>query len=668
MIHNFDTMRELIDKLNYYTKLYDEGHPAISDKEWDDMYFQLQELEKEFGVTLANSPTIKVDYFTLNQLKKVEHNHPMLSLAKTKSEEDVVNFLQGHDAIAMAKMDGLTCSLRYLDGTLVSAETRGNGVVGEDITHNILFVKGVPAEIPIKDEVIIDGEVICTYKDFDKYSTDFANPRNFAAGSIRLLSNKECASRDLTFITWDCIKGLDNCQKLSDKLFELNKLGFLFVPYIPLLKDMIDIDHIKHSIILLKDNAKEFSYPIDGIVFKYDNCEYYQSLGYTGHHFRGGLAFKFYDEEYPTILRDIEWSMGKTGQITPVAIFDPVDDGESIITRASLHNINIMEQLFDKCPHVGDKIYVCKMNQIIPQIVRVEKSKEAYTDYEYLNRTPLLIPTHCPCCGEETTIKDDFLYCKNPKCEGKFINRLDHFCGKKGLDIKGLSKATLQKLINWGWVESIKDIFTLFKHSHEWYKKDGFGTKSVDNILTAIGDARHCEMWRFLSALSIPLIGSTYAKEICRQCAGWLQFMECIGPQLGGAFDFSNWEGFGPEMNKSLHNFDFTEANEMIDDETILLTNSYWASPEEIRAALKKAGENLITGKTFVITGKLTTFKNRDEAKAKIEAAGGKVVDSVSSKTNYLVNNDINSTSSKNVKAKNLGIPIITESQLLEML
>lgn len=308
------------------------------------------------------------------------------------------------------------------------------------------------------------------------------------------------------------------------------------------------------------------------------------------------------------------------------------------------------------------------MNQIIPQIVRVEKSKEAYTDYEYLNRTPLLIPTHCPYCGGETTIKDDFLYCSNPKCEGKFINRLDHFCGKKGLDIKGLSKATLQKLINWGWVESIKDIFTLFKHSHKWYKKDGFGTKSVDNILTAIEAAKHCEMWRFLSALSIPLIGSTYAKEICRQCAGWTQFMECIGPQLGGAFDFSEWEGFGPEMNKSLHNFDFTEANEMIDDETILLTNSYWASPEEIRAALKKAGENLIVGKTFVITGKLTTFKNRDEAKAKIEAAGGKVVDSVSSKTNYLVNNDINSTSSKNVKAKNLGIPIITESQLLEML
>jgi len=421
---------------------------------------------------------------------------------------------------------------------------------------------------------------------------------------------------------------------------------------------MIDIDHIKHSIILLKDNAKEFSYPIDGVVFKYDDCEYYQSLGYTGHHFRGGLAFKFYDEEYETYLRDIEWSMGKTGTLTPVAIFDPVDDGESIITRASLHNYNILFQTLG-APYIGQKIYVAKMNMIIPQITHADISIPLPEDVKILE-----VPVYCPICGAPTYLQNDFVYCDNPNCEGKFINRLDHFCGKKGLDIKGLSKATLQKLINWSWVESIKDIFTLFKHSHEWYKKDGFGVKSVDNILTAIETARHSEMWRFISALSIPLIGSTYAKEICRQCNDWPQFMKYINEN----FDFCKWEGFGPEMNKSLHNFNFTEANEMIDDETIILTNSYWVSPDELRAALKRAGENLIAGKTFVITGKLTTFKNRDEAKAKIEAAGGKVVDSVSSKTNYLVNNDINSTSSKNVKAKNLGIPIITESQLLEML
>ena len=657
MLKNFDTMRELIDKLNYYTKLYDEGHPAISDKEWDDMYFQLQELEKEFGVTLANSPTIKVDYFTLNQLKKVEHNHPMLSLAKTKSEEDVVNFLQGHDAIAMAKMDGLTCSLRYLDGTLVSAETRGNGLVGEDITHNILFVKGIPAEIPIKDEVVVDGEVICTYEDFDKHSTDYANPRNFAAGSIRLLSNKECASRDLTFITWDCIKGLDNCQKLSDKLFELNKLGFLFVPYIPLLKDMIDIDHIKHSIILLRDNAKEFSYPIDGIVFKYDNCEYYQSLGYTVHHFRGGLAFKFYDEEYETILRDIEWSMGKTGTLTPVAVFDPVDDGESVITRASLHNYNILFSILG-APYIGQKIYVAKMNMIIPQITHADISIPLPEDVEILE-----VPEYCPVCGAPTYLQNDFVYCDNPNCEGKFINRLDHFCGKKGLDIKGLSKATLQKLINWGWVESITDLYKLKEHRSEWIQKEGFGPKSVDNVLLAIDErSMNCELSSFICALSIPLIGSSYAKEIAKQCKDWVQFMECINNHMGQVYDFTKWDGFGFETDKALHNFDYTEANYLIDNNYVTLKNSLYKTSENID------NNTEITGKTFCVTGKLNIFKNRDELVKAIETAGGKVASSISKKTNYLVTNDTESGSSKNIRARQLNIPIINEKLLIDML
>ena len=370
MIHNFDVMRELIDKLNYYTKYYDEGNPQISDKEWDDMYFQLQELENKTGVVLSNSPTCHIDYVVRNELPKVEHNHPMLSLDKTKKEEDIVSFLSGYDAIAMAKMDGLTCSIRYLDGAIVSAETRGNGITGEDISHNIFFVKGIPTEIPIKDEIIIDGEVICTYDNFKEFSNEFANPRNFAAGSIRLLSNKECAKRNLTFIAWDCIKGLENCKNLSEKLTKLDSWGFDFVPFIPLLKNMIDIDHIKHSIILLKETAKEFEYPIDGIVFKYDDCEYYQSLGYTGHHFRGGLAFKFYDEEYESELLNIEYSMGKTGVLTPIAVFKPIDTGDSIIEKASLHNLNIMKQILGKHPYKGQKIWVCKQNQIIPQIIR----------------------------------------------------------------------------------------------------------------------------------------------------------------------------------------------------------------------------------------------------------------------------------------------------------
>lgn len=373
MVHNFDTMRELVEKLNYYTKLYDEGHPEISDKEYDDLYFQLQELEKEFGVILANSPTAKIDYQVVNSLNKVEHNHPMLSLNKTKSEEDVVHFLEGHDAICMAKMDGLTCSIKYINGQLVSAETRGNGIVGEDITHNIKFVKGVPLTIPcLAEEFIVDGEVICTYNDFELFSTEYANPRNFASGSIRLLDSKESANRHLTFVAWDIIKG-SSYDKLSNKLISLNELGFIFVPNIPLMKDMIDIKHIQHVIYLIKDIAKEFKYPIDGLVFKYDNCEYYQSLGATEHHFRGGLAFKFYDEEYESQLKDIEWSMGKTGQLTPVAVFEPIDTGDSIIERASLHNLNIMKQVLGEHPYKGQKVWVCKQNQIIPQIVKAEK-------------------------------------------------------------------------------------------------------------------------------------------------------------------------------------------------------------------------------------------------------------------------------------------------------
>lgn len=646
MENNFDVMRDLIDKLNYYTKLYDEGHPIITDKEWDDLYFQLIEQEKKTGVILSNSPTVQIDYTVKNELEKVEHNHPMLSLDKTKSEEDIINFLKNQDGIAMAKMDGLTCSIRYLNGKLVSAETRGNGVIGEDITHNIKCVKNVPIEIPTKDEVVIDGEVICTYDDFTKFSSEYANPRNFAAGSIRLLDSNECKKRNLSFITWDCIKGLESYLTLSEKFIVLDTWGFTFVPHLVLPKDAIDASHIHHAILLIQDWAKEYQYPIDGIVFKYDNCAYYQSLGYTGHHFRGGLAYKFYDEEYETTLKNIEWSMGKTAQLTPVAIFDDIDFGDSIVNRASLHNLNIIRQILDR-PYIGQKIKVFKANMIIPQISWGEKSDNK--DLIYL--TP---PTICPCCGEPTEIKDDFLYCTNPSCEGKLINHLDHFVGKKGLDIKGLSKQTLEKLIDWNWINNLHDIFTLDLYREEWIQKDGFGQKSVDNILAAIQDSRDCELWQFISGLSIPLIGSTYAKEICKKEEDWLSFRNKVKKH----FDFSSWDGFGYEMNKSLQAYDYTEADELIKN-VLYLKNSLFN---------QSITDSKITGKTFCITGKLVTYKNRTELKNIIEQHGGKVVDSVSNKTSYLVNNDINSTSTKNVKAKSLNIPIITEAQLIDML
>ena len=655
-MNSIDEMNELIEKLNYYTKLYDEGHPTISDKEWDDMYFRLEELEKETGIVLANSPTAKIDYQVVNKLNKVTHNHPMLSLDKTKNIDDVLVFLNKKDGIAMAKMDGLTCSIRYLDGKLVSAETRGNGIVGEDITHNIKFVKDVPLEIPIKKEFIVDGEVICNYEDFEDFSTDYKNPRNFASGSIRLLDSRTSAQRKLSFVAWDCIKGLDDCKTLSEKLVELGNLGFMFVPYIVLPANMTtNTEHIEYAISLIKKNAQDYFDPIDGIVFKYDDCAYYQSLGYTGHHFRGGLAFKFYDEEYETNLRNIEWSMGKTGALTPVAIFDPVDDGESIVERASLYNLNIMKQILGY-PYAAQPIKIIKANQIIPQVIWGKKIES--NPYGYWGP-----PTKCPICSGNTFIKDDFLYCSNPNCEGKFINKLEHFCGKKGLDIKGLSEATLQKLVDWGWVGNYQELFSLANFRDEWIQKPGFGEKSVDNILAAIENARNCELWQFISALSIPLIGTTYAKEIAKREAGWTQFIEDVSPHmLSDGFDFTSWNGFGYEMNNSLHNFDYTEANELA-FRVLKIYNSLWKNEKE---NIDK--NDSIAGKIFVITGAVHITKNRDELKSMIEKAGGKVTNSVTKNTNYLITNDTSSGTTKNKRAVELGIPIITEEQLIAML
>lgn len=644
-----DEMRELIDKLNYYTKLYDEGESPISDKEWDDMYFHLEELEEETGISLGNSPTIHVDYQVVNQLKKVKHNHPMLSLDKTKSIYEVVTFLANHDGIAMAKMDGLTCSLCYEQGLLVSAETRGNGEIGEDILQNIVRVKGVPIEIPFKDKLVVDGEVICTYEDFEDFSSTYKNPRNFASGSIRLLDSRASSQRRLTFVAWDCITGLDECKNLSEKIFRLDSLGFIIVPFLILPANTSD--KVDHAIFLIKDVAKEYSYPIDGVVFKYDNCEYYQSLGATEHHFRGGLAFKFYDEEYETYLRDIEWGLGKTGQITPVAIYDDVDTDGSIINRASLHNLNIMKQLLGK-PYKGQKIWVCKQNEIIPQVVRSEKSNVALT---YID-----IPAKCPVCGGDTYIQDDILYCGNPHCDGKFVNLLCHFVGKKGLDIKGLSEATLQKLVDWGWVGNYQELFSLSNFRDEWVEQPGFGPKSVDKLLTTIEDAKNCELWQFIASLSIPLIGTTYAKEIAKRCKDWFSFRECIGKN----YDFTTWDRFGYEINDSIHSFDYKEADDLA-YKVLTIHNSLWIDPTATVPTVKFSE---IAGKIFVITGAVHTFKNRDEVKIAIETRGGKVTGSVSKNTNYLVNNDINSTSSKNVKAKQLGIPIITEEQLIAML
>lgn len=373
------TIRDLINKLNYYTKKYDEGESLISDKEWDDMYFDLQELESWTGLYFEDSPTQKVIFQEVSKLNKVEHNHPMLSLDKTKSIDVVKSFLGNKDFICMAKMDGLTCSLRYLDGKLVSAETRGNGQVGEDILHNALVVKNIPKRINYQNELIIDGEIICTYKDFEPFAAEYKNPRNFASGSIRLLDSSECAKRNLTFVAWDIVKGFDEekensklltgyySEKLSDKLLEADALGFTIVPFEVNLSEYKNIEQI---IEVVKKSSSMF--PIDGLVFKYNNCNEYIAAGRTDHHFKGGLAYKFYDSCEQTELLDIEYGMSRNGILTPVAVFKEIELEGTIVNRASLSNISILKQTLGENPFLGQKIWVSKRNQIIPKVEYAE--------------------------------------------------------------------------------------------------------------------------------------------------------------------------------------------------------------------------------------------------------------------------------------------------------
>ena len=634
MVMELSKIKELVEKLNYYTKLYDEGRPEISDKEWDDMYFELQKLERESGIYLEDSPTQRVNFQVVNKLNKVEHNHPMLSLDKTKDTNEIQKFIYNNDYIAMAKMDGLTCSLKYVNGKLVSAETRGNGLVGEDILHNALQVKNIPKRIDFQDELVVDGEIICTYENFKEFESEYKNPRNFASGSIRLLDSKESSMRRLSFIAWDCITGLEDIEKLSTKLLKLNILGFTVVPF------MAGEYSIDDTISTIQSIAQEAGYPIDGIVYKYDIVSEYEAAGKTDHHFKGGLAYKFYDEEYETTLRDVEWTMGRTGVLTPVALLEPINIDGSEVSRASLHNISIMDELGIR--YQDTKVMVYKANMIIPQISRV-------LPYEGEIASLINIPAVCPICGEPTIIKGEngvrVLYCSNPSCEGKLINRLDHFFGKKGLDAKGLSKATFEKLIDWGWIKNIKDVFKLKEHKKEWEKMQGFGEKSVEKILQAIEDCKSCSLEAVISAAGIPLIGRTVGKDLSKRFGSYTEFREAVE----SGFDFTSFSGYGWEMHKAISDFDYSELDYIVDNYL------------QIKENKKEENELKLKDLTFCVTGKVHIWKNRDSLSALIESLGGKVTGSVSKNTNYLINNDINSTSAKNKKAQELGIPILSE-------
>ena len=633
-------IRELIDKLNYYTKLYDEGKPEISDQEWDDMYFELQSLENFYNIFYEDSPTQSVNYQVVNKLNKVQHSHPMLSLDKTKDLEVIKSFVQGHDYVCMEKMDGLTCSLTYKNGKLIAAETRGNGLIGEDILHNALQVKNIPNKIKKLNTLVIDGEIICTEKDFKEFQEEYKNPRNFASGSIRLLDSEESAARHLTFVAWDCVEGLEDIPTLVEKLTTLRRLGFTIV-------DNCKTNNVEEDVELLKVFAQKAGYPIDGMVFKYNDCKEYIAAGRTDHHFKGGLAYKFYDEEYETKLLSLDYDVSRYGVLTPVAVFEPVDIDGSIVSRASLSNISVLEDTLG-VPYRGQHLWITKRNMIIPKVERAEK-------LEYDINDEIHILSHCPSCGSELVIKQDnaskILCCPNDNCEFRLINHLNHFANKNGMDIKGLSKATLEKLIEWGWVSNYIDIYKLENKSNEWKNKAGFGEKSVERILEAIEFSKNTTLDAVIAAAGIPLIGRAVAKELCK----YLDSYEDFRNKVNNNYDFTEIDGFGEAMSNALLSFDYTELDDVVAYALNIQTNE------------KQNSGNSLEGLTFCVTGKVHIYKNRDELKADIESRGGKVVGSMSGKVNYLVNNDINSTSSKNNAAKSAGIPIITEEQLRDM-
>ena len=636
-----------LELLNKATDAYNEGHPFMSDKEWDNLYFELGEQAQN------------IRYEVVNELQKVEHEYPMLSLDKTKNEDDIFSFIKQRDIVIMGKMDGLTCALTYLDGELVRAETRGNGVVGEDITHNAMVITSIPKKIEYKDKLTVFGEIICKYDDFETFNNSYKNPRNFAAGSIRLLDANECAKRKLTFVAWDAIAPADECNSLADLFYILHKNSFIIVPYSyipydspkgPFEEELAYPAFIRWNLNGVQELCQELSYPIDGLVIKYDNIMLGQTLGRTEHHFNNALAFKFYDEEYETTLIDIEWSMGRTGVLTPIAIFEPIDIDGSTVSRASLHNLSIMEELSGGFERKGDTLFIYKANMIIPQVSKWIHNGE-YNEENHIN-----IPTKCPICGVDTEIiktnDTKQLTCPNSSCQGKLINRIDHFVSKKGLDIKGLSIKTIEKLIDEGFVSNIVDLYEYHNWADKLYLLPGFGLRSIEKLTNSIEESKNCTLQQFLCAIGIPLVGTSVSKIIADTFNNYISFRNAVK----GKFEFYKLPTIGPEIHNAIINFNYKEADELAYHEL------YITNPKEEKK------EEIFAGQTFVITGKLNSYKNRDELETVIKQYGGKVSSSVSKNTTYLINNDINSTSSKNESAKKLGVKIITEENFKNFL
>lgn len=642
-----ERIKELVDILNKASKAYyQDAKEIMSNFEYDALYDELVQLEKDTGIVLANSPTVNVGYEVVSELPKEQHESPMLSLDKTKEVSVLADFAGDKKSLLSWKLDGLTVVLTYEQGKLFKAVTRGNGEIGEVITNNAKTFKNIPLSIPYEGRLVLRGEAIIKYSDFEKINREiedaqakYKNPRNLCSGSVRQLNSEITAKRNVNFIAFALIsaENVDFKNSIEHQYLWLEQQGFEVVE-----RKEVTSSNMEETVKYFAEKIKEYDYPSDGLVLMYDDIEYGLSLGRTAKFPRNGIAFKWEDEQAETTLEYIEWSPSRTGLINPVAVFKPVELEGTTVTRASVHNISIMEEL--KLGD-GDTIKVYKANMIIPQISEnVTKSGKC------------IIPEICPACGERTEIKNDngvkTLYCPNKQCPAKHVKLYSLFVSRNAMNIDGLSEETLEKFIDAGYIHEFADIFNLSRYQKEIVETPGFGQKSYDNLIDSLNKAREVELYALLYSLGIPNIGVANAKLICKYFNNDIEKIT-----HATAEELVKIDGIGDKMAVKFVEYfsdkeNIKKFNNLLNELTII--------KEENNEEQNMAGLN------FVVTGSVERFANRNEVKDYIEKRGGKVTGSVTSKTNYLINNDLLSNSSKNKKAKELGIEIINEEQFLE--
>lgn len=640
-------MKELAAILNDASQAYyAQDTEIMSNYEYDRLYDELAALEEETGVTLSNSPTIRVGYEAVDDLPKERHERPMLSLGKTKSREELRDWLNGNDALLSWKLDGLTIVLTFFAGKLAKAVTRGNGEVGEVITNNARVFKNIPVSIPFQGELILRGEAVITYSDFEKINRQiedaqsrYKNPRNLCSGSVRQLNNKVTAERNVMFYAFSLVKaeGVDFENSRENQFRFLTEQGFDVVEYRKVTPDTIlqEIEHFEKKI-------ERYDIPSDGLVLVYEDIAYGQSLGATAKFPRDSIAFKWADELRETVLKEIEWSPSRTGLINPIAVFEPVELEGTTVSRASVHNISILRGLK---LGIGDHITVYKANMIIPQIAENLTGSDS-----------VQIPEYCPVCGQATEIRQvnevQSLYCTNPLCEAKKLKSFTLFVSRNAMNIDGLSEATLEKFIGKGFIHEYADIFRLERFAEEITQMEGLGEKSCQNLLASIDHARKTTLPRVIYGLGITGIGLANAKMICRYYRYDLEAMKAAQAE-----ELSEIDGVGEVLAGAFHEY-FADEKNLSQLDNLL---------KEIEIAAEQIDESAQTlaGLSFVITGSLNHYGNRNELKELIEEKGGKVTGSVSAKTTCLINNDVNSNSSKNKKAKELGVRIVSEEEFM---